>query len=108
MSPLRGSILRPMGAAPVHISGISLPADLAEFVERQVAEGNFATESEVFRAGLCLLRERAQLRAARLEELRALVRPAIEQLDRGEGALLDVEDIKARGRQRLAQQSEPQ
>ena len=82
-----------------------LPADLEQFVERELASGKYASRDElVAEAGrLLCARER------RLEELREEVLPALERLDRGnyteddEGSLRDlIEDVKARGRARMA------
>lgn len=76
----------------------SLPTDLAQFVEREIASGKYQSEAEVICEGLRTLRERER----RLEALRKDVQAGLDQLDRGEGAPLDAESIKARGRQRLA------
>jgi len=76
----------------------SLPSDLAQFVEREIASGKYQSEAEVICEALRILRERER----RLEALRKDVQAGLEQVDRGEGAPLDAESIKARGRQRLA------
>lgn len=57
--------------------GLTLPPDLEQFVNEQVAHGGFATPASVIEAGLQLLRERR-------EELKALIDAGIEQADRGE------------------------
>ncbi len=77
----------------------SFPPELAQFVQQELANGKYQSEEEMLCEGLRLLREREQ----RVEALRADLMPALEQLDRGEGKELDVEDIKARGRKRLAE-----
>ena len=59
---------------------------------------NPESEEDIAAEDLRLLQEREK----QLEEFRAELRPALESLDRGEGIPLDVEDIKRRGRQRLA------
>jgi antitoxin ParD1/3/4 len=79
-----------------------LPPDLLQFVEREIASGRYGSEDDVICEALRLLRERDE----RLEALRADIRPALEQLERGEGKPLDGDAIKARGRQRLAAKSE--
>ena len=77
----------------------SFPPELARFVQQELANGKYQSEEEMLCEGLRLLREREQRMAA----LRADLMPALEQLDRGEGKELEVEDIKARGRKRLAE-----
>lgn len=54
-----------------------IPADLAPFVQRMVAERRFLTESDVLAEGLRLLQAR--------ETLRQEVRQGFEQLDAGQG-----------------------
>ena len=77
---------------------LSMPPDLNAFVHQAVATGVYESEEAVVVAALRLLQERER----HLEELRAELRPALESLDRGEGIPLDFEEIKIRGRQRLA------
>ena len=77
---------------------MSLPHDLQQFVQQEIASGRYQSEEDVVREGLRLLRERDR----RLQALREDIQPALEQLDRGEGERLDAESIKARGRKRLA------
>lgn len=97
------------GIAPTPITA-GLPLDLAQFVKQQVADGRYPSETEVVNQGLRLLQEREK----KLAELRAMVLPAIERLDRGEGIVLNgdeelkefFEDVKRRGRERLAQRNE--
>ena len=59
--------------------------DLRDFVQREVASGKFRTREEVVSEGLRMLRERERQRDA----LRADILAGIEQLDRGEGAVID-------------------
>jgi antitoxin ParD1/3/4 len=79
---------------------VSMPPDLDAFVHQAVAAGLYESEEAVIVAGLRLLQERNR----RLEELRAELRPALEELDRGEGKPLDIEEIIRRGHERLAVQ----
>ncbi len=58
---------------------ISVPQSMAEFIEREVASGEYASTSDFFRV---LVRE-YQARA-REEELRRGIRLAREQMERGE------------------------
>jgi antitoxin ParD1/3/4 len=82
---------------------ISLTPELAGFVKEQVDSGLYHSASEVVREGLRLLLLQRQDRQARLEELRRQIAVGLEQLDRGEGAPLDVEAIKSEGRRRFAE-----
>jgi len=66
---------------------VSLTPELEQFVQSRVASGRFQTASEVVREGLRLLEERELARETALKELRAKIRRAVEQADRGE--LLD-------------------
>jgi len=75
-----------------------LPPELEAFVQHELASGKYPSQAVMVCEGLRLLREREK----RLQALRAEVQPALEQLDRGEGAPLDGESIKARGLKRLA------
>ena len=80
---------------------ISLTPHLEEVVKGKVESGLYTSASEVMREALRLLEERDRLRELRLEELRREIQKGIES---GEATPLDIEDIKARGRQRLAAQ----
>jgi len=80
---------------------ISLTPHLEEIVKGKVDSGLYTSASEVMRDALRLLEERDQLRELRLEELRREIQKGI---DSGEATPLDIEDIKARGRKRLAAQ----
>jgi antitoxin ParD1/3/4 len=80
---------------------ISLTPHLEELVKGKVASGLYNSESEVMREALRLLEERDQERDLRLAELKGAIQKGI---DSGEATPLDVQDIKARGRRRLAAQ----
>ncbi len=75
-----------------------------KFVAELLAGGEYQSQSEVVREGLRLLKEREDLRKLRLEELRREVQVGIDQANRGEVVPFDVEDIKAEGRRRLAEE----
>ena len=83
---------------------IAIPDEFKTFVSRGVASGRFRTEEEAVCEGLNLLREREQ----KLEALRADIKVGLDQLDAGESGILDIEDIKRRGRQRLASTKSPE
>lgn len=80
---------------------ISLTSHLEELVKSKVASGLYSSVSEVMQEALRLLEERDQLRKLRIDELQREIQKGI-----GSGAAnpLDIEDIKLRGRNRLAAQ----
>ena len=82
---------------------ISLTPHLENLVKTKVESGLYNSASEVMRDALRLLEERDQLRAVRLEELRREIQKGI---DSGDATLLDIEEIKAKGRKRLAAQQQ--
>ncbi|SJM94019.1 type II toxin-antitoxin system ParD family antitoxin [Crenothrix polyspora] len=80
---------------------ISLNPHFETWVKNKVESGLYNSASEVMREALRLLEERDQLRELRLETLRAEIQKGI---DSGAGTALDMEEIKNRGRARLAAQ----
>ena len=68
----------------------------------KVDSGLYNSASEVMREALRLLEERDQLRELQLEALRRDIQQGI---DSGEATPLTIEDIKQRGRARLAKHS---
>jgi antitoxin ParD1/3/4 len=81
----------------------AIPSDLEQFVQQQVAAGEYHSQDEVVVAGLQVLREVKRRQA----EFREQVQVGLDQLDRGEGIELAgdelrafFDDIQARGRQR--------
>ncbi|HEY5140522.1 MAG TPA: type II toxin-antitoxin system ParD family antitoxin [Methylococcales bacterium] len=82
---------------------ISLTPHLENLVKTKVESGLYNSASEVMRDALRLLEERDQLRAVRLEELRREIQKGI---DSGDATPLDIEEIKAKGRKRLAAQQQ--
>ncbi len=82
---------------------ISLSPELEKFVSDKVAGGQFDSASDVVRGALEVLKEQEALTSADIEELRPQVAKGIDQLERGEGAPWNVEEIKAEGRKRLSQ-----
>jgi antitoxin ParD1/3/4 len=75
------------------------------FIEKLIESGRYSTASEIIRDGLRLIEEREQSREAKLEWLRAEIQKG---LDSGPAQEFDsktlAEEVKARGRQRLAAQ----
>jgi antitoxin ParD1/3/4 len=80
---------------------ISLNPHFEELVKGKVQSGLYNSVSEVMREALRLLEERDQLRDLRLEELRSEIQKGINS---GEATPLNIEEIKASGRKRLAAQ----
>lgn len=78
---------------------INLPPQLEELVRAKVADGLYNSASEVVREALRLMEREDQLRAAALAQLRQDIREGLQSGSAGE---LDIEDIKRRGRERLA------
>ena len=72
---------------------VSLTSELEKLVKRRVRSGFYQTASEVVREALRLLQERDRLRDMRLESLRKEIAVGIRQADRGEVAMLDIDDI---------------
>ena len=84
---------------------ISLTPELEEMVRQKVESGMYNSASEVIREALRLFSEQEQIRQQRLEVLRKEIQIGLDELDQGLGISVDdqvIEDIKARGRMRLA------
>ena len=75
------------------ITNVPIPPEFEVFARTQVAAGRYACEAEV-------VAETLKQYLADREALLALLDPAIEQLDRGEGRPFDAEETKRRGRER--------
>lgn len=82
---------------------VTLTPELERLIHDKVATGLYASQDEVIREALRLLKDRDELRLLAVEDLRREVRKGLDQLDRGESVLLDPERIKAEGRRRLAE-----
>ena len=79
-------------------ASVSIPSDLKQFVNDQVATGAYMNAEHVVREALERLRERDQSRSARIEQLRREIQIGIDQADRGECTPLDIEAIKQAAR----------
>jgi antitoxin ParD1/3/4 len=85
---------------------VEIPSDCQQFVQAVIDAGSYQNEAEVVADALRLLEERQR----RIEELRREIQPALDELDRGEGIVIEnqeelkafFDDIKNRGRERLA------
>lgn len=80
---------------------VSLTPELEELVQQKVASGRYRSASEVIREAVRLLEERDRSREAKLEALRKDIAIGLEQAERGDVAPLDIEGVKAKGRERL-------
>jgi len=78
---------------------IALTPEIAEDIRLAVADGEFASTSEVVRDALRTWKQAREARAIAMEGLRQLWREGVAS---GESEVLDGEDIKRRGRERLA------
>ena len=78
---------------------ISLTPQLEELVKKKVESGRYGSASEVMREALRLLEERDRFQVMRIEELKAEIKKGLES---GEPTPLNIQEIKARGRKRLA------
>jgi antitoxin ParD1/3/4 len=85
---------------------VSLTPELEKLVTAKVKSGLYHTASEVIREGLRLLEERDRLYQARLVELRREVRQGLDQLDRGEGKVLNVRVLKRRVRKEVERRAQ--
>ena len=85
--------------AAVEKLSIALTPEFTAEIREVIATGEFASTSEVIRDALRAWRQVRQGRAIAIEELRRLWQ---DGMDSGESTPLDAEDIKSRGRERLA------
>ena len=74
---------------------VSLPQALAEFVEREVASGNYSTASEVVRDGLRMLREERAVYEEKLALLRREIQNGLDDVQAGRFSDRSVMDILA-------------
>jgi antitoxin ParD1/3/4 len=82
---------------------VSLTPELESFVKQKVSTGLYNSVSEVIREALRLLEEKEVIKSMKLQALRGDIQQGLDSLDRGEGKSLDIESIKAKGRNILAQ-----
>ena len=76
---------------------VNLTAELEELVRRKVASGRYSSASEVVREALRLMEEQDQVRAARLQQLRADIKTG---LDSGAGQPREAQAAKRQARAR--------
>jgi putative addiction module CopG family antidote len=80
---------------------ITIPLEFQGFIEHAVASGRYRSEAEVFADALRLLRDHDR----QWDPLHDDIETGLNELDRGGKTVVDVEDIKRRGRDRLNKQS---
>ena len=77
---------------------VSLTPQLESYVKQKVASGLYNSVSEVMREALRLLEEHDALKDMKLAALRRDLQDGIDELDRGEGTPLNIDEIKAKAR----------
>ena len=77
---------------------VTLTPEMADFVKEQIEGGSYDSPGEVLDQALQLLKEQAEVKRMRLESLRRDIKIGVDEEQRGEIALLDIEAIKAEGR----------
>ena len=77
---------------------VSLTPQLERYVKQKVSGGMYNSVSEVMREALRLLEERDALREMKLKALREDLQAGLDELDRGEGTALNIEEIKVKAR----------
>ena len=79
---------------------VSLPSELAAFVEGEVASGQYGTASEVVREALRLLRREREEHERKMAILRREVQIGLDAADAGRFSSRTVEEIAAEVRAR--------
>ncbi|MBI3465730.1 MAG: type II toxin-antitoxin system ParD family antitoxin [Planctomycetes bacterium] len=67
-----------------------VPPEFQQFVQEQIVSGRYHSADEVVSNGPRLLQERER----RLQELRAEIQPALDELDRGDAIDVDDEGLR--------------
>jgi antitoxin ParD1/3/4 len=74
---------------------ISLTDQLDQFIESRVDAGAYQNASEVVRAGLRLLKAQEEAHALKLERLRAAIQEGVDEIERGEGEVVEWDQLDA-------------
>ena len=85
--------------ATVEKLSISLTSEIASDIRNAIKTGEYASTSEVIRDALRAWKRNREARSVAVEALQRLWRDGV---DSGQSAPLEAEDIKRRGRERLA------
>lgn len=81
---------------------VSLTPQLEELVRKKVDSGRYTSASEVVREALRLLDAYESVRESSLAKLRKDIEAGWKAVDEGRVSDFDPEDVKRRGRERLA------
>jgi antitoxin ParD1/3/4 len=81
---------------------VSLTPQLEDLVRRKVDSGQYTSASEVVREALRLLDAFESVRSSALAKLRADVNAGWKDVEEGRVSDFDPEDLKRRGREKLA------
>ena len=81
---------------------VSLTPELEKLISKKVESGMYHSASEVVREALRLLQEHDQARRMRIDHLRKEIARGIEQVKHKRISLLDIDEVKRKGRRRLA------
>ncbi len=94
---------------------VSLTPELEKLVNDKVKSGRYNSASEVVREGLRLLQDHDELKRIRTDELRREIMLGVEQIRNGQSVNVPIDelpaffdDIKKRGREKLAKLKENQ
>jgi antitoxin ParD1/3/4 len=74
---------------------VSVTLEMADFVESEVANGDYASASELVRDALRLMRRDLAIEAEKIELLRRHLQVSIDQMERREFSAKSVADIAA-------------
>ena len=85
----------------VNIMTVSLTPMLESYVKQKVEAGMYNSVSEVVREALRLLEEKDALQAIKREALKRDINLGLDSLNSGEGRPLNINSIKAQGRELL-------
>ena len=83
---------------------IAIPEQFAAFIRDGIASGRFRSEEDALTEALRLL----QTHESRRDALRSDLQTGLAELDNGRSILLDADDIKQRGKDRLAGSAAPE
>ena len=76
---------------------VSIPSELQPFIQQELANGQSKSEEELVAKALILYQEMKTWH----NELRSRAHRSLEQADRGEAGELDIEEVIARGYERV-------